>query len=249
MQKTVKIWDAGVVWRRSYGSSFLLVLSLQEKMSAEPGQYIFMRCGELALRRAISIADLIGDRLIIFIKKKGGGTEYLSKLKSGDRVDFIGPLGKGFSLEKKKSLLIGAGAGIAPVFFAKNFLKKQGIDSLLVGGFNTKDAIPDEFELDECATADGSRGLRGRILDCLPKIAEEYAPEIICACGPEAVLRGIADFGLERKIKTELSLEREMACGFGVCRGCAVKIRRDGEIVNASVCRDGPVFKGEDVIW
>jgi dihydroorotate dehydrogenase electron transfer subunit len=249
MEETIKMQDAEVAWQESRGNSFLLVLLLHKEMSAEPGQYIFVRCGNLTLRRAFSIADLSGDRLTIIFKKRGVGTEFLSRLKVRDTINLVGPLGRGFSLKKEKSLLIGAGAGIAPVFFAKKFFKKQKIESLLIGGFNTKNEIFDELELDKCMTMDGSCGVKGDILSCLPKILEEYRPKAVYACGPTVVLRAVADLGLKYEIKTELAMEKEMACGIGVCRGCVIKIRKNGEIMNATVCKDGPVFGGEEIVW
>ncbi|MDR0572221.1 MAG: hypothetical protein LBG48_05195 [Rickettsiales bacterium] len=249
MQKTAKVRDVRIVQKKSYENSFLLTLSIQDKLNARPGQYVFIYCENLTIRRAFSIADLTDDCLTIFFKKRGLGTEFLSKLRPGDVVNLIGPLGQGFSLNREKSLLIGAGAGVAPVFFAKNFLKKQGVESLLVGGFNTKNEIPDELKLDKYTTIDGSCGFKGNVLEYFTEIIKEYQPSVIYACGPTVVLKTVAEWGLKYKIRTELAMEKEMACGVGVCRGCVIKIKKNEEIINATVCKDGPVFRGEEVVW
>ena len=208
--------------------------------NAKAGQFISILCPNKTLRRPFSIAGFKDNTLTILFKLKGEGTQYLSTLKRGDVVDFIAPLGNGFKIENKKSLLIGAGIGIAPMLFLKDELNKKNIENYLISGFKAQNEIIQGS--DEVVVG-------GSVLDNIEALIEEYKPEIIYSCGPSVVLKLLSQTGEKYSIPTQLALEKVMACSIGVCRGCVIKIKKDDDIVMASVCKDGPVFDGSVIVW
>ena len=217
---------------------------------SKPGQFVSILCPNHTLRRPFSIASLENNEIGVLFKKKGSGTEYMAGLKTGDTIDFLGALGNGFKFDKdKKSLLIGAGVGVAPVYYLKNEIEKQGGESRLIAGFMTKDEVPSCMSFDEIATNDGSLGLKGSILDYVEQEIFFYKPDVIYSCGPHIVLKTITEIAQRHSISSFVALEKVMACSIGVCRGCVIKLQKNGTTVNASVCQDGPVFKGDEVLW
>ncbi len=227
---------------------FLISFSAPSIEEIKPGQFISILCNNLTMRRPFSVADFNPEtkEVSVFFKLKGEGTKYISSLRVGDNIDFIGPLGNYFKIENKKALLIGAGVGFAPIFYLSKYMP----DALCVGAFTSKADIPTNIDCDVLVTNDGSVGKKGTILDHLDQIIEEYKPQKIYSCGPEIVLKGIAQTGMKYAIETELAMEKIMACSIGVCRGCVIKVKDvNGNIKNATICKDGPVFKGEEVVW
>ena len=225
---------------------FYMSFEIPYDMNIKPGQFVSILCEGLILRRPFSVFTYNNRNVGVLIKQIGKGTKYLNSLKIGDTIDFIGALGNSFTIENKKSLLIGAGVGIAPVFYLKEVLDKMGIDSLAVAGFLNEKFVPKGLKIDEIVTDDGSIGKKGRVVDYFDEFVEQYKPEKIYSCGPMPVLKAVAELGEKYNIPTEIAMEKVMACGIGVCRGCVIK-RKNGKM--ASVCQDGPVFKGDELLW
>lgn len=217
---------------------------------SKPGQFVSILCPCRTLRRPFSIASFENNEIGVLFKKKGSGTEYMAGLKNGDTIDFLGALGNGFKFNKnQKSLLIGAGVGVAPVYYLKKELEKQEEESRLISGFVTKDEVPSNLSFDEITTNDGSLGQKGSILDYVEQEITTYKPDVIYSCGPYIVLKTITKIAQKYNIQSFVALEKVMACSIGVCRGCVIKLQKNGRTVNASVCQDGPVFKGDEVLW
>jgi len=214
----------------------------------EPGEYLSILCDQLTLRRPFSIADFKNGTVTVLIKKRGEGTNYLSTLKVGDNIEFSAPLGNTFKIENKKTLLIGAGIGVAPLFYLDKKLKEVNAKTYFAAGFLTQNDIID-YSYNFASTDDGSNSNKGSICDYLDKIIEEFKPEKIVSCAPHPVLKIIAQKAQEKGIECEVAMEKVMACGIGVCRGCVIKVIKDGKEQNATVCKDGPVFDGKEVVW
>ncbi|MDR1327314.1 MAG: hypothetical protein LBJ74_02775 [Heliobacteriaceae bacterium] len=206
----------------------------KQSMKIKPGQFVSILCEGLTLRRPFSVADFDGHTVTVLFRQKGKGTKYLAGLKPGDEIDFTGPLGNGFDIQDKKALVIGAGIGIAPVYYLNKFLTQ----SHFVGAFNSEDEVPKVFEPDE-------KIIGGTILDHLERLITDYKPEIIYACGPSVVLKAISKLG----VPSQLALEKVMACGIGVCKGCVIKIKKGDTVQNMTICHDGPVFEGGEIVW
>ena len=213
---------------------------ISDVKNIKAGQFISILCPNKTLRRPFSVANFENGILSVLFKLKGEGTKYLKSLKEGDDIDFIAPLGNGFSILNKKSLLIGAGIGIAPMLFLKHELQNQNIENFLITGFKEKSEI---------IKGSDKTIVGGSVLDDIDKLIEDFKPEIIYSCGPNIVLKLVSELGIKYNIETRVALERVMACSIGVCRGCVIKLNKENELINASVCKDGPVFKGDEVVW
>lgn len=205
-----------------------------------PGQFLSILCPPKILRRPLGVVDFKDGILTVLFKIRGGGTKYLKNLKIGDKISFNAPLGQPFFMSGKKALLIGAGIGLAPLFYLNKELKSRGAQTRLMSGFNTDD---------EAIKGCDYVKIGGTILDDIPKIIEEFKPEVIYCCAPYIVLKNVAQIGEKYGILTYVALERVMACGIGVCRSCIIKVKKEDKIENRSICQDGPVFLGSEVVW
>ena len=248
--KTKKIYKAKVSTIEQVSvSSYFLEIDCCLPVEIKAGQFISIYCDGLTLRRPFSVFSNDSGKIGILFKERGQGTNYIKSLQEGDTIDVAGAFGNGFDIQHKKSLLVGAGIGIAPVSFLKTKLDKKGIENLLISGFLNKNEIPCNVQIDKIYTDDGSFGEKGSVLNYLGQVIQEFKPEIIYACGPSIVLKTVAQMGERFEIETQVAMEKVMACGIGVCRGCVIDVIKNGKTVNASVCKDGPVFKGSEIVW
>lgn len=231
---------------------------------ASPGQFLHLRCPECPeplLRRPISIhrCDREKGSVKLFFRVLGRGTALLARKRAGELVDVMGPLGRGFSLPDRgeKVLLIAGGMGVAPLFsLAREVKLSSDVEVTLYLGAPGAEQL---FCLDEIAalgirlltaTDDGSAGFKGTVLGLLRREAHSYSPDRVYACGPPAMLKGLAEYLRQNNINGQFSLEERMACGVGACLSCACKTKTPGgEIVNSHVCTDGPVFNVQDIVW
>ena len=229
---------------------FLIEILVDESFESNAGQFISILCGNHTMRRPFSIMNFENNVISVLFKKKGDGTAYISALKEGDEVDFLGALGNGFFEGPKKTLCVGAGVGVAPVYYLK---KELGASARLIAGFQNEKEIPQNLlkEIDFLTTDDGSGNVNGKgsIIDYLEVQIQEFKPERICVCGPHIVLKLVSEIAKKYNIVCEVAMEKTMACSIGVCRGCVIRVVKNGEEQNASVCKDGPVFYGEEVGW
>ncbi|MBQ9726961.1 MAG: dihydroorotate dehydrogenase electron transfer subunit [Kiritimatiellae bacterium] len=263
--------DSTVLSHRPAGAGCrMLVLRAPEiAAAAAPGRFVHLRVPALeasALRRPFSIcdADPATGSLSILYKEVGRGTAAMAALAPGDRVDLMGPLGRGFPLPPPDAdvLLVGGGYGVAPLHFLAKVLSstprtgrivlfaggRTAADLLLLGGFR---ALGVEIRP---ATDDGSLGDRGLVTAPLDAFLEDAGPAarraVLFACGPFPMLRALDERAAARGFAAWLSLDRRMACGVGACCGCAQKVRDpDGAVRVATVCGDGPVFPAGSVVW
>ena len=219
---------------------------------AVPGQFLslYSRDGSRLLPRPISICEMDrsqgGIRLVYRVA--GKGTEEFSGLSAGASIEVMGPLGNGFMPEKGKALLIGGGIGIPPMLeLAKQLSGSQEI----VLGYRDITFLEKEFEAYGSvylATEDGSSGTKGNVLDAIR--AHQLTADIIYACGPTPMLRGIKEYAKEHGIKAQLSMEERMACGIGTCLGCVCNTKdkdHHSNVKNKRICKDGPVFWADEV--
>ena len=239
--------------------------SAQMSQSVCPGQFFNIKVADrldILLRRPFSVFNVEGSVISILYEVVGKGTKELSRKKKGDRLDVLGPLGNRFSLqsETKQAILVGGGMGVAPLYlWARELLKQKDISVKILIGAKTKMSIVCDKDFGELgietriATDDGSMGSKGFVTDLLKEECGKCSSQSVAvyACGPNAMLKEVAGILLEKNVEGEISLDRHMACGIGVCLGCVIKIKSsespDGFIYKR-VCKDGPVFKAEEVI-
>ena len=179
----------------------------------------------------------------------------MAQMEEGDLIDVMGPLGNGFALlePQKKAVVVGGGIGVPPML---QTAKHYGSNATAILGFRDKDKIvlTEDFERSGIrvmlATDDGSAGHHGLVTDLLKVRLEEEKPDIVYACGPKVMLKFVARMCAEYNVRCQVSLEERMACGVGACLGCATPIRRDdGSVTYLHVCKDGPVFEAERVVF
>lgn len=215
----------------------------------QPGEYISILCEGLTLRRPFSVAGFENGKVTVLIKLRGEGTNYITNLKEGDNIEFSAPLGNTFKVEDKRTLLIGAGIGVAPLFYLRKKLNEAGAQTYFAAGFLGVNDVINSSLIEFISTDDGSNGNKGSICDYLEQLIAEFKPEKIVSCAPHPVLKYVAQTAQKHGIDCEVAMEKVMACGIGVCRGCVIQVKKEGKIQNATVCKDGPVFYGEEVVW
>ncbi len=228
------------------------ILTLHRPPSAPepgPGQFFLIRlprCGEdPLLRRPFSIFDWDEGKLRFFIRVAGKGTAILAGSGPGERIDLIGPLGRGYPepSDGKRPVMVSGGMGIASLF---PMIREQGKGGLLLYGARTSDELHllDEIGATgietETITDDGSSGRKGTVLDLLHDAVQSGKMEgaVVYGCGPWGMLHSLLGFLKENRMEGYLSLEERMACGLGACMGCAKEI--GGRMLR--VCLEGPVF-------
>ena len=221
--------------------------------TAQPGQFIMINCGrDFLLRRPLSIHDVAGEDIAILFTVMGGGTSWLAELEPGETLNVMGPLGNGYTInpDYKRLLLVAGGIGIAPLVFLASHAAAQGYRvTLLMGAYSKAQLYPAAKLAPEIefitATETGEHGRM--VTGLLP----DYAPaaDQVFACGPAAMYLEMAArreaLGLGGGKPVQISLEVRMACGFGVCYGCTIKTKQGLK----QVCRHGPVFELDDILW
>lgn len=228
---------------------------------------------DILLRRPFSFCDAKtqNDKTLVDILYcvLGPATLRMTTLSAGDSVSVIGPLGNGFGVPKKKktALLVAGGMGTPPLLHLAKVLTADYDDIKVIAfdGAKTKEKLLFEAELAEpaaskielhTATDDGSKGIKGLVTDLLEQWfsnEEALAAEdmVIYSCGPEVMLAKVAKIAQENNIDCQLSMERRMACGIGLCQSCAVecKMGDSDETVYKLCCKDGPVFDSKEVVF
>ena len=210
------------------------------------GQFVNIKLAGKFLRRPISVCDCEGGVLTLVYKVVGKGTEDMSRMKAGDRLDILTGLGNGYDLSPAgdRPLLLGGGVGVPPMYMLAKQLRAMGKSVSVILGFNTKDEIfyEDEFRALGCdvtvATADGSYGVRGFVTGAMEGMDYTY----FYTCGPEPMLKAIFSASTT---EGQFSFEERMGCGFGACMGCSCKTITGYK----RICKEGPVLRKEEILW
>lgn len=238
---------------------YLITLHPLEKIEKpKPGQFFMLSVDsrlDPLLKRPLSIHRCIGGDFQLLYRVVGKGTSLLSQKRPGDTLEIIGPAGNGFPIVKtqNKIILVSGGLGIAPIFaFAETIAKTKPI---LFYGVRTKKEVLCLPQLKSIginpiiSTDDGTLGQKGVITNVLRKYLTHHSLLIthysLYACGPKSMLRSLSILAKKYKLKGYIALEENMACGLGTCLGCVINTN-DGY---KRVCKEGPVFPIEEVIW
>ena len=210
------------------------------------GQFVNIKLEGKFLRRPISVCDCENGVLTLVYKVVGKGTEDMSRMAAGEKLDILTGLGNGYDLTPAgdKPLLLGGGVGVPPMYMLAKQLRAAGKQVSVILGFNTKDEIfyEDEFRALGCdvtvATADGSYGVRGFVTNAMEGMDYTY----FYTCGPEPMLKAVHKASAT---SGQMSFEERMGCGFGACMGCSCKTLTG----NKRICREGPVLRKEEILW
>lgn len=251
-----QIIDFVVIDKKTFQRAALLKLkSATQLPEIAGGQFVNVRvdgCDKAYLRRPISIHDVDyqNNTIDLLIQEKHEGTKTLCALPVGAKVNVVLPLGNGFTMTEKDDnvLLIGGGIGIAPLYyFGKDVARRVHTISYLLGGRTQSDLmLLDRFKsVGEVfiTTNDGSMGEKGFVTD--HSLWNTMKINKIYACGPMPMMKAVAKMAREKGIWCEVSLENQMACGIGACL-CCVENTKEG---NLCVCKEGPVFNIERLLW
>ena len=211
-----------------------------------PGQFVNVKLDGYFLRRPISVCDCVPGELTILYKVVGHGTEAMSRMAIGERLDLLSGLGNGYDLFRsgEHALLLGGGVGVPPLYMLAKELLAQGKRVSVILGFNKKDEVFYEEEFRalgaevSVATADGSYGTKGFVTDAMQGIDYTH----FYTCGPEPMLKAVYKATVT---SGQFSFEERMGCGFGACMGCSCKTITG----NKRICKEGPVLIKEDILW
>ena len=225
-----------------------------------PGQFLMLHLGAgprydplLPRPMAVFRSALAGGvrELEVLYKVVGRGTALLAGLRPGDRLAAVGPLGRGFPdpAPGERSVLVGGGTGVASLYELAARCRERGPTLVLLGARRAAELMgrADFESLDvplRLATDDGSAGARGLVTALLEETLAADVAARVYACGPTAMMQRAAALAAAAGARCWLALENRMACGFGVCLGCAVPQREEGFFL---VCRDGPVLPAESL--
>ncbi len=231
-----------------------------------PGHFVMLRVSDgldPLLRRPFGVYKVLnakgkerlkGDGIELIYQVVGKGTEILSGKTPGEKLSVLGPLGNGFPAPPppRDIVMIAGGMGIVPLYLFASTIKKG---SLLFGARGKAETlVANEFKAlglkVKFATEDGSLGYKGYVTDLLSGVITPGT--IVYACGPAPMLKKAAEISAKEGARCYVSLERAMACGIGVCLGCAVKAGTHNEKENKNyimVCSDGPVFESRLIDW
>lgn len=228
--------------------------------NARPGQFVNIKCSEginTLLRRPISICKVDRDSgtFDIVFQIKGIGTEYLSQKRAGTEVDLIAPLGKPFEIDEKSKRIavVGGGIGIFPLLYILRETKAESKRAYI--GFRNKEyaVLLDEFQSNcdslNISTDDGSMGYKGLVTKLLEDDLKSTGFDIIYTCGPTPMIKRVVEIAHQNKIKCQVSMEQRMGCGIGACLVCACKTKKEDGWEYSHVCKDGPVFWSDEVIF
>lgn len=244
------------------GHFFALRLELPDWKSWAPGQFVMIRPQswtlEIPWARPFSICRVNNGELVVFFQISGKGTEQMAYLRRGNRVNLWGPLGNRFSIEEKPTLLLAGGIGIAPfVGYIDSHSNPNNLHMMFSHKY-PKDCYPIEtlsekikfFSFQENTLQD-----REIFLDQVCTEIKQYAAcnGLVIVCGPTPFLKFVQTTALEYKVRTQLSLESQMACGIGACLGCVVQTTDKWPVKNMAgmpvpTCTNGPVFWADQIV-
>jgi dihydroorotate dehydrogenase electron transfer subunit len=228
--------------------------------AVRPGQFVHLRLSSSTdplLRRAFSFSDVGENWLEIIYQVVGRGTELMSRMKPGERVNGLGPLGNGFFISSlpDHALFVAGGVGVASLLMlAREMVGNDVPTTFLLGARNAERLLClDEIKSIGCdvlvATDDGSIGFKGYVPDLMREVIDKKGLDkvktVIYACGPIPMLYGVAR--LRKGLPAQISFESTMGCGLGACLGCVVPVTTKKNY--ARVCTEGPVFNADRINW
>jgi dihydroorotate dehydrogenase electron transfer subunit len=216
-----------------------------------PGQFFRLKNPQQnfpILPRPFSVYNIQDGKISFLIKIVGESTKNLFETKTGENIFLHGPLGNGFELVKdKKVLIVSGGIGYAPFPFLVDKLNQMKNEIFVFhGGKTAEDVFSNNVRN---STEDGSIGEEGLVTDGVEQFLQKNQVDVVYACGPQMMMKKLTEICKQFNVDLQVSLETIMACGIGACCGCAIRIIENRKMVYKKVCKDGPVFDGQKVVW
>jgi dihydroorotate dehydrogenase electron transfer subunit len=266
---TRPVQETGEVFSVQRIGEYLLFTVIAPGVAASfrPGHFVAVSVGgtssAMLLRRSFALygATPTGDfagTIQFVLAVHGAGTRWMSGLRSGDRLDLVGPLGTPFPLPDKPTpaALVGGGYGTAPLIPLAQALLERDCDVRIAIGAATASRLFGELVAKRTAgsvvvtTDDGSAGIQGLVTDVLARVIADVQAQVVYACGPMGMLRAVGEIAAAQGIRAHVAVEEAMACGIGVCMTCVLPVRGDdGRSRFVRSCVDGPVFAADRVRW
>ena len=227
-------------------SVFKMLLEGDTSHITNCGQFVNIKLDGLFLRRPISVCDCEGNTLTLIYKVVGKGTEQMSLMQAGEKLDVLTGLGNGYDthVSGNAPILLGGGVGVPPMYMLCKKLIGEGKKVSVVLGFNKADEVFYENEFRALGadvtvtTVDGSYGTQGFVTDVMKNTEYSY----FYTCGPEPMLKAVYNTSIS---EGQFSFEERMGCGFGACMGCSCKTITGYK----RICKEGPVMKKEEILW
>jgi dihydroorotate dehydrogenase electron transfer subunit len=264
--------EAEVLWNKHLSADYNVVALGAPTIArvAEPGQFVMVRPGREGaplLRRPYSLFEVLrdpsGDAIgfSLLSKRVGASSRLLFEASQGQRIACLGPLGRPFVVvdPPEDAWMVAGGVGLAPFAMLAEALATRGTKATLFYGARGASELfcLDLFERLRVrlvlATEDGSRGAHGRVTAPLEQALGVHRAEsrlTVYACGPEPMLKAVAGLAAAHGRPSQLAMERIMGCGMGGCYSCVVRVREpSGRTRYARSCLEGPVLRGEDIVW
>lgn len=238
---------------------------------AQPGQFVHLRVQsgyEPLFSRPFSVFRKHPERgsFSVDYLVRGMFTQLLARLRAGDRVFVVGPLGNRFTVAQPQAervhVLVAGGVGAPPLYLLAEELIQAGVPGaniVVINGARRHDLLVCQEQFAQlgvrvfAVTEDGSQGARGKVTDVLRRWYEEgetaHDRWQVYTCGPTAMLEAVAEFAKTHRLPCQVSMETMMPCGLGVCLGCAVRVRAANGFEYQRACVDGPIFDAAEVLW
>lgn len=230
--------------------------------NAKPGQFVSVSVRgqgtDPLLRVPLGIHRIRPSGISLLYKVIGKSTELLSRMEKGGYADVLGPLGNHFDVspaKEHKAIMVAGGHGVAPLFALAEEAIVNGAEVEFFSGACTAEHLVCEKEIKKLgarvhvATDDGSRGEKCYVTGMLEKeitqIKAKDPRTVIYACGPRPMLAAVSRIAERHDISAQVSVDAYMACGIGVCLGCAIRTKEGYKLV----CKDGPVFDSREIVW
>ena len=225
----------------------------------EPGQFVHIQLNGFEahiLRRPISVYRVNREEqsIELIVQEVGEGTRFMAQAQAGAHFNMLGPVGHGWKLKQRdeRVLIVGGGVGAAPLYMFTQLCVERGVAVEVVLGAQTKDALVTYEDYKQllgreplCATDDGSFGRAGFCTVLVEEALSQGAFDAVYVCGPEPLMRIVAQTAVSHKVSCQVSMEKRMACGVGACLSCVV----DTTEGRKRSCVDGPVFDAAKVVW
>lgn len=254
--RPVRTWAPVLSNREVAEATWWMELESPEIAGAStPGQFVMVgfgleNTGAPFLPRPFSVGWRSDDgRVGLLLRAFGAGTRRMSRLRPGDRLLLLGPLGQPFELDGRPVCCISGGVGLAPFIFLAREVRDRGGEATVLYGERTGDRVFDPELLAELSggpaevwTEDGRRGRRGLVTEGVPWDEDVQ----LTACGPDPMLHAVAELARGRGVEVQVSVEEHMGCGVGTCQGCVVP-GADGRWIKS--CVEGPVFRASELDW